>query len=141
MPAPIPLPAGICTWCGADSRYCNENDTFHQLLRRHDLHPWCWSGVGDGWLPLIDQLVVDLKAMGWHGSVAQIKEKFGALRFYAEDTSDEMDARIEVACAASATTCENCGRQGSLQQDFRVEVACDACAQAESERRRREREP
>ena len=85
----------ICTWCGAE--VCDPSDAFHDLLRRHDLHTPCWSGVPDAWLPLLDRLCTDLKAMGWNGRVGQIKEKFGTLRFYAEDTDDRMDARIREA--------------------------------------------
>ena len=59
-----------CTWCGAEE--CDPGDAFHDLLRKHDLHPWCWSGVPDAWLPLLDRLCTDLKAMGWNGRVAQI---------------------------------------------------------------------
>lgn len=134
MPAPKPLPAGICTWCGADSKYCNKNDAFHDLLRRHDLHPWCWSGVGPGWLLLVERLVADLKAMGWRGDVAQIKEKFFELRFYAEDTTPDMEARISAATAESRLTCETCGKPGRVRPiRYWQRLACDDCAAAELE--------
>ena len=135
MPAPNPWPKDICTLCGADKRYCKPDDAFHDLLRRHDLHPWCWSDSPDAWLPLIDRLIVDLKIMGWTGVIAQIKEKFGELRFYAEDTTPGMDARIDAASVTSRTTCEVCGQQADVQTIRSWQRAiCADCAQVEADR-------
>jgi hypothetical protein len=102
----------ICYWCGAS--VCDPTNAFHDFLRKHDLHPWCWSYVDAGWLPVIDRLATDLKALGWKGKVAQIKEKFGGLRFYAENTDPLMEARIRLAELESARTCEMCGRPADI---------------------------
>lgn len=104
------MSAKPCEWCGAT--VCDKTDAFHDLLRRHDLHPWCWSDPPKGWLPLIDRLVVDLKATGWNGKVSQIKQKFGRLCFYADALTDAMSVRIDQAESESARTCETCGRPG-----------------------------
>jgi hypothetical protein len=111
-PRGTPMKDKICKWCGAT--VCDPSNAFHAFLRKHDLHPWCWSGVDAGWLPLLDRLATDLKALGWKGKVAQIKEKFGGLRFYAEDTEPPMEARIRLAELESARTCEVCGRPADL---------------------------
>lgn len=77
------------------------------------------GSVGKGWVPILDRLAADLKAMGWNGSVQQIKEKFGTLRFYANTTGvpeDQYDAfwkRIHEAEAESGKTCEDCGAPGT----------------------------
>jgi hypothetical protein len=102
----------FCKWCGATA--CDPANGFHAILRKHDLHPWCWSHVDAGWLPLLDRLATDLKSLGWKGKIAQIKEKFGGLRFYAEDTEPPMEARIRLAELESARTCEVCGRPADL---------------------------
>lgn len=113
-----------CPWCGAT--LCDDSNAFHAYLRRHDLHPWCWSGVGDGWLPIVEALTGDLRALGWSGKVAQIKEKFGTLRFYAEQTNAAMEARIRLAEDASAVTCERCGLPGALSNNGNIATLCPA---------------
>lgn len=45
--------------------------------------------------------------------VMQIKEKFGTLRFYLSEETDEMSKLIEEAEAKSAETCEVCGAPGT----------------------------
>ena len=96
-----------CLWCCATE--CDPSDAFHELLSSHGLHVSCWSCVGEGWIPLLDRLCADLRELGWPGSVAQIKEKMGALRFYADGLDDAMQRRIQAAAAESARTCETCG--------------------------------
>ena len=58
-----------------------DQTPFQQMMQRHGLYA-PWSGVGDGWVPIVDRLITDLEAMGWRGQVRQVKEKFGGLRFY-----------------------------------------------------------
>jgi hypothetical protein len=55
--------------------------------------------VGPGWSDIIARLVRDLRKLGWNGEVVQMKEKFGGLRFYINDTSDALHDRIEEAAA------------------------------------------
>lgn len=119
------MSAKPCESCGAT--VCDTTDAFHALLRHHDLHPWCWSDPPDGWLGLIDRLVVDLKGMGWSGKVSQVKQKFGQLCFYGEELSDAMSARIDQAERESARTCETCGRPG-IQTTVRHNWLACRCA-------------
>jgi hypothetical protein len=70
--------------------------------------------VGPGWIPLLDRLARDLLALGWDRDLHQVKEKFGALRFYVGQRTPAMDARIEAAEEESARICETCGRPGIL---------------------------
>jgi hypothetical protein len=73
-----------------------------------------------GWSRLIDPLVARVAELG--GSVEQIKEKFGGLRFCATLPVETPDAIAEefwdaVARAevASFTICEQCGAPGKLR--------------------------
>jgi hypothetical protein len=59
------------------------------------------SCVGPGWHDIIRRLVMDLEALGWDGSVMQVKEKFGTLRFYIGYGSDAVFDRIDEAEAES----------------------------------------
>lgn len=70
--------------------------------------------VGPGWRPLVKRLVEDLFTLGWDGSLHQIKEKFGGLRFYVGAETEEMWRRIGEAEKESERTCENCGEPGTL---------------------------
>ena len=45
---------------------------------------------GNGWYPLIKDLITDLIELGWDKQTCQVKEKFGALRFYINNGSDEI---------------------------------------------------
>ena len=123
----MPNKSRLCPWCGG-SKPCTFLDyAFHKLMRKHDLHPWCDSGIGDGRLPLVDRLCADLKAQDWTGRISQIKEKFGTLSFYACDTDDAMEARIDDAAQESAVVCETCGKPGELRRKYWLRVACDEC--------------
>ena len=70
---------------------------------------------GDGWYPLIKNLITDLIELGWDKQVCQVKEKFGALRFYINTGSDEIFKRIRNAEDLSYETCETCGEKGELK--------------------------
>jgi hypothetical protein len=70
---------------------------------------------GDGWYPLIKDLITDLIALGWDKQTCQVKEKFGGLRFYINTGSDEIFKRIRNAEDLSYETCETCGEKGELK--------------------------
>lgn len=75
--------------------------------------------VRKGWIPILDRLAEDLIALGWNRTLDQVKQKFGALRFYigegpapSRDALAAIDRRIEEATAESLRTCEECGAPG-----------------------------
>jgi hypothetical protein len=74
--------------------------------------------VGEGWYPIIKELIVDLIALGWDKQTCQVKEKFGGLRFYINAGSDEIFNRISEAEKQSYETCEVCGNPGELIRDL-----------------------
>lgn len=70
-------------------------------------------GVGDGWLPIIDELDNAIRKVKESYRVAQIKQKFGGLRVYTD--SDEVAVIAELIRAAEVkaqVTCEECGNLG-----------------------------
>jgi hypothetical protein len=71
-----------------------------------------------GWFPLIKDLITDLIELGWNKEVCQVKEKFGGLRFYINDGSDEVFNRIHKAEKESLTICEINGKVGELRTDI-----------------------
>lgn len=83
-------------------------------------------GVGKGWHPLVNELIDDLFQLGWDGSLHQIKEKFGGLRFYIGAGSDEVHARINKAEDDSYHICDVCGKPGKLRTGGWLATLCDA---------------
>ena len=69
---------------------------------------------GDGWLPMIQNLIQELIDAGWNKEISQIKEKFGSLRFYIGGGSDEMYTIIGKYEHKSLEICEECGEPGEL---------------------------
>jgi hypothetical protein len=74
--------------------------------------------VGSGWNLLIKNLIQDLIRLGWNKEVIQVKEKFGGLRFYINEGTDEIHQRIGQAELESMKTCEITGRPGKLRTDI-----------------------
>ena len=70
---------------------------------------------GNGWFPLIKDLITDLIELGWDKQTCQVKEKFGALRFYINTGSDEIFKKIHSYENQSYEICETCGEKGELR--------------------------
>jgi hypothetical protein len=102
--------------------------TFEDFTKRHGLRYKCRSGIGDGWVPIVDRLFTDLRALGFNGTdVAQIKEKFGGLRVYIDGATEELRERIGSAEEQCWRTCEECGNSGVLAvfpNGARVQTLC-----------------
>lgn len=59
-------------------------------------------------------------------TVAQIKEKFGGLRFYLDGPHDDyIEGLITMAESCSYHTCEVCGNPGKARKDGWIKVLCD----------------
>jgi len=80
---------------------------------------------GDGWYPLIKDLITDLIELGWDKQTCQVKEKFGGLRFYINGASEEIYKRIQTAEDLSYETCETCGEKGELKLVGWYKTLCD----------------
>ena len=85
------------------------------------------GSVGDGWLPLLKELIQDLIGLGWNKQICDIKEKFGGLRFYIAGGSDEIFDRIDKAESDSYKICETCGEPGEVRQGGWIKTLCDNC--------------
>lgn len=84
--------------------------------------------VGPGWKDILTKLVTDLEAMGWDGTIHQVKEKFGGLRFYIGLDTDEIFDRINQAEAESFKVCETCGKPGEPTSNHGwIKTLCSKC--------------
>lgn len=101
------------------------------LSPQHSLMCFGFS-CGDGWYSLIREL--SEKIEGYNGKnpdspivAVQVKEKFGALRFYVDHSSGEVETWIREAEAESSMTCERCGEPGKLRGNGWLRTLCDDC--------------
>jgi len=89
---------------------------------------------GDGWFKIIDELSAKLEPYGFV-EAAQVKEKFGGLRFYTDgvdsDSFDEIQKLIDEAEMQSYKTCERCGEPGEPKGGGWISTLCDNCRNSE----------
>lgn len=90
---------------------------------------------GDGWYWLIDKLC---NLLMWDGKTgkertnppiaAQVKEKFGSLRFYVGGADDKQHNFIEMAEYLSGSICETCGTTEEVfQTKGWIRTTCPDC--------------
>jgi hypothetical protein len=66
--------------------------------------------------------------------LAQVKEKFGTMRFYVDGGTHEMHNYIEFAEAMTSRTCEVCGDRGKSRSGGWVRVLCDKHSREQDEK-------
>lgn len=105
-------------------------DSFLALM---DAYPAIYDApteTGDGWHWLLAMLAEWLRETGLSADfrVAQVKEKFGTLRFYCSSGEGEAPMAGRVVSATewlSGAVCETCGAPGSVRPGGWVKTACD----------------
>lgn len=92
----------------------------------------------DGWFLILFDLCGALEELG-NVKAAQVKEKFGGLRFYYDldvdpedpgrnDLFDGVNQMIEAAEQLCAITCEDCGRSGrKVTRNGWTRTLCERC--------------
>lgn len=90
--------------------------------------------VGPGWYDILEEaakrlepLVQKVRETGidFYPQTAQIKEKFGGLRWYWDNATDEMYDVIHDAEHKSFETCEECGQPGYTREGGWLRTLCD----------------
>lgn len=119
--------------------YAIYPELFREEVKEYPIEKY-GMGVGKGWYPILADLVREIReideARGTASLLVQVKEKFGGLRFYlAESTNDHWEA-ISRAESKSLNTCEDCGAPGLMYNDGWVSTLC-----REDARRRWESRP
>jgi len=117
-------------------------EKYPNLYRQYNLSMretcMCWGfECGNGWLNIIDELSKKITELDPDVQAAQVKEKFGGLRFYIDGGSKEVYKLIDEAEEESYKTCEKCGTKENVSQTKTgwVLTLCDKCKE---ERQRKE---
>jgi len=107
------------------------------VAKRETVYELAGRQCGAGWSDIIQPLCGELQRLG--GTVKQIKEKFGQLRFVYSLPATVSDTkrrafrrRVDQAEEASRGICETYGKLGKLitERGFPLFTACDACGEA-----------
>jgi hypothetical protein len=115
----------------------------------------CWGfECGDGWYNILDQLCAEIQhhidwkerqreaAIRFNSKAtsgemrevpkeisqvvaAQVKEKFGTLRFYYDGGDERISGMVTLAESMSAVTCEQCGSPAQIRQGSWARTLCD----------------
>jgi hypothetical protein len=91
--------------------------------------------TGDGWYHILNALLGNIRNhIEWQlkkdpsfpvPKIAQIKEKFGRLRFYYEGGDEAIAGMVYMAESWAAHTCETCGERGSRRTGGWIRTFCD----------------
>ena len=89
---------------------------------------------GEGWWPILEKLCSNIQHhIDWKNkqsevvpqvTVAQIKEKFGGLRFYYDGGDDEISGMVRMAESWADIACEVCGAPGSSGGKGWIKTLC-----------------
>lgn len=126
-----------------DAELCQK---YPKIFRNRNAspHETCMSWgfeCGDGWFDLIDTLCANIRSHVDHlcyGKTAeemedlqvvaaQVKEKFGGLRFYIDGGDAEVSGMVKMAESMSYHVCEDCGNRGTLRKGSWHRTMCDPC--------------
>ena len=90
---------------------------------------------GEGWWPILEKLCSNIQShIDWKNrqleavpqvTVAQIKEKFGGLRFYYDGGDEQIRGMVQMAEAWADTSCEECGAPGKRRDGGWIKTLCD----------------
>ena len=98
-------------------------------------NPYGGFCVGEGWWPILQALCSNIQHyLNWKNKngevvpqvvVAQIKEKFGGLRFYYDGGDDRVQGMVSMAESWASKTCETCGAPGKSREGGWIKTLCD----------------
>jgi len=132
-----------------DSQLCQKFPKIFKM-RNASIQETCMSwgfSHGDGWYDILDAACTNIQHhIDWkrktepfagmsdeefdeiHQPVAaQVKEKFGGLRFYVDGCDDYVRGVIAMAESMSYRTCETCGNPGARRGGGWIRTQCDLC--------------
>lgn len=93
---------------------------------------------GEGWFEILENLFLNIEAYSRQlleqgrsidklPSAAQVKEKWGTLCVYLDNTDEHIETLIQAASGRSCVTCEICGQAGKIIIESYYRVRCENC--------------
>ena len=102
-------------------------ELFREEVKQYPIEKY-GMGVGPGWYPILADLVREIREIdevrGKTSLLVQVKEKFGGLRFYLQETTNDHWEAITRAETKSLETCEDCGAPGKMYNDGWARTLC-----------------
>tara|TARA_B110000503_G_scaffold139242_1_gene227203 strand:+ start:4527 stop:4964 length:438 start_codon:yes stop_codon:yes gene_type:complete len=108
--------------------------------------PYGGFAVGAGWYSILETLCDNIQNhIDWKNRetlvvpqvvVAQIKEKFGGLRFYYDGGDDYIRGLVSMAESWADRACETCGSAGKKRNGGWIRTLCDLHEEELQERKR-----
>jgi hypothetical protein len=102
--------------------------------------------VSAGWYPILEKLCANIQHhIDWKNKtsevvpqvvVAQIKEKFGGLRFYYDGGDEYISGLVSMAESWADAVCEECGGIGKRRNGGWIRTLCDRHEAEHQERKR-----
>ena len=99
--------------------------------------PYGGFAIGEGWWPIIESLCANIQShIDWQNknhekhpvvtqvTIAQIKEKFGGLRFYYDGGDDNVHGMVRMAESWADHSCEECGAPGTSGGKGWIKTLC-----------------
>jgi hypothetical protein len=111
--------------------------------------PYGGFAVGEGWWPILKELCSQINSYTkWRNGtresllkdnpydheipdaipqvvIAQVKEKFGGLRFYYDGGDSHISGMVRMAEIWAGHTCETCGKPGTIRHGGWIRTLCD----------------
>ena len=139
----------------SDEEYFQKYDVFAKRMEERFpkmfANPYGGFCCGEGWWPILESLCANIQShIDWWNKnhkkhpvveqvvVAQIKEKFGGLRFYYDGGDDQIRGMVRMAEAWAEHHCETCGAPGTSGGQGWIKTLCPT-HRAESDARYAER--
>lgn len=98
-------------------------------------NPYGGFACGEGWWPILEKLCSNIQHyLDWKNkqaevvpqvTVAQIKEKFGGLRFYYDGGNEHISGMVRMAEAWADASCEDCGAPATKKTSGWIKNVCD----------------
>jgi hypothetical protein len=119
----------------------NEEDRYEAFAKSMEekypkmfSQPYGGFAIGEGWWPILQALCSNIQHyLNWKNResevvpqvvVAQIKEKFGGLRFYYDGGDDQVTGMVRMAEAWADKSCETCGAPGTSGGKGWIKTLC-----------------
>ena len=124
-----------------EDQYDEFSKKMEETFPKMFTEPYGGFAIGPGWWPVIETLCTNIQNhIDWKQEqkekynrgegceqviVAQIKEKFGGLRFYYNGGDDAIDGMVRMAESWAARSCEECGSPGKARSGGWIRTLCD----------------